>query len=868
MSLDEIREKLRGCEILIVPYCHSDWAWTHTRAWHEARYVRVFEQVLELMREDPDFRWYLDSWVTQLQPFLDHRPDLVPELQQRVREGRIAICGGFANVRPNMVGEETFLRSIIHGRRRFRQLFPEADLTVHADIVDVSLGHPQVPQIMRLAGYRYFRAWRPQAGLSEAGLPYEWVWEGLNGSQILCSRGCYGGLSAPDTVPDGYADSWEATVEQLWQRELELGARHNPTDVIWVSQGMDDGLPLRSFEGDIYQDLPGVMREWNAREQSRMRFATPVEFYAELEARRERIPVVKGTLDPCDVCYNAAWGGGEGLWRKRFVADEELVKAESWGAVASSVWRGLVPRRGGAQAPALQKTDFSTLWENALICSAHATQWLFQQDFDELDEVITRTILQARQAGGSVLSAIARRVPQPENTAAIVFNSLPFERTEVVPVLATGPHGLPGAVKLVDGGGQEIPSQQVTPYEYPGRVWEADLVAQVTVPAMGYTTVRWEPAEEAPPGNDQMDNGLLKLSFADERVAGVEFAGSTLSGSIPWGSLRLYEVDTNGPLHCGPIKGTMDAVFESGEVVGSGPVRWRHVAVGKVGEHPLKLETLLFRDQARIEFRLTCHWRGGDGFLAALWPTPIEGALETDVNFGAEIKDLDAVKYGTIEGHLSNNIERMREGAFYARSFVSVSDGTRGVTHVSQGGDRYYIRDEAEGTIAHILVNSVRPVQSGWEKHVNYQRDALARHTFNWSLIFHEGDWRAAGMARVAAALRQAPEVLRAHGAPEADLPARHSFMSIEPANVVLSAFYQEGEATLLRVWETAGRGCEMVVELPFAPLTAAVVDLNGDWLPEEAPPVLEGARLKLPLRSWQVATVQLMPNPAGEWPH
>ncbi|MHB8995577.1 MAG: glycoside hydrolase family 38 N-terminal domain-containing protein, partial [Armatimonadota bacterium] len=356
MPLDEIREKLQGCEILIVPYCHCDWAWTHTRAWHEARYVRVFEQVLELMREDPDFRWYLDSWVTQLQPFLDHRPDLVPELQQRVREGRIAICGGFANVRPNMVGEETFLRSIIHGRRRFRQLFPEADLTVHADIVDVSLGHPQVPQIMRLAGYRYFRAWRPQAGLSEAGVPYEWVWEGLDGSQILCSRGCYGGLSAPDTVPDGYTENWDATVDHLWQRELELGSRHNSTDIIWVSQGMDDGLPLRSFEGDIYQDLPGVMREWNAREQSRMGFATPVEFYAELETRRERIPVVKGTLDPCDVCYNAAWGGSEGLWRKRFVADEELVKAELWNAVTSSVGRGLVPRRGGVQAPALPKT--------------------------------------------------------------------------------------------------------------------------------------------------------------------------------------------------------------------------------------------------------------------------------------------------------------------------------------------------------------------------------------------------------------------------------------------------------------------------------------------------------------------------------
>ncbi|MEI6500239.1 MAG: hypothetical protein WCP21_04340, partial [Armatimonadota bacterium] len=639
MSLDAIREKLSGAQILVVPYCHCDWAWTHTRAWHEVRYVRVFEQVLEILREDPGFRWYLDTWVTELQPFLDHRPDLLPELQQRVREGRIAICGGFANVRPNMVGEETFVRSLIHGRRRFRQLFPDADLTVHADIVDVALGHPQVPQTMRLAVYDYYRAWRPQAGLTTGGVPYEWVWEGLDGSQILCSRGCYGGLCAPDTVPENYADDWDATVEHLWQRELELNSRHSPTGVVFVSQGMDDGLPLRSFTGDIYQDLPGLMRVWNEREDSQMRFATPVEFYAELEARREQIPVLKGTLDPCDVCYNAAWGGSEGLWRKRFVADEELVTTELWDAIIPAATRA---------------ADFPQWWENTLLCSAHATQWLFQQDYDELEAIIDLTILQVRKTRRDILAGLARRVPQEANCAAIVFNSLPFERTEVVPLLLTGPHGLPGPVELVDGGGNVVPSQLVLPYEYPGKLWEADAVAEVTVPALGYTALTWRSTEAEPAaGSGTMDNGLLQLQFNDDQVSSIIFNKAILSGSVPWGTIRVYDIDTTGPLHCGPILGTRDAVWETGAVVESGPVRWRHVAQGMVGEHGLTLETLLFKDQARVEFRLTADWRGGDGFLTALWPTPLDGKLETDVNFGAEVKDLDAIQYGGIDDHLS-----------------------------------------------------------------------------------------------------------------------------------------------------------------------------------------------------------------------
>ena len=106
MKADEIRERLHGCEILVVPYCHADWAWTHTRQWHVLRYVHTFERVLEIMRDAPGFRWYFDTYVTELKPLLDLRPDLLPELRQRVAEGRIAICGGFANVRPNMVGEE------------------------------------------------------------------------------------------------------------------------------------------------------------------------------------------------------------------------------------------------------------------------------------------------------------------------------------------------------------------------------------------------------------------------------------------------------------------------------------------------------------------------------------------------------------------------------------------------------------------------------------------------------------------------------------------------------------------------------------------------------------------------------------------
>ncbi|MEN6640986.1 MAG: hypothetical protein ABFE08_00935 [Armatimonadia bacterium] len=843
MSADEIRARLQDCQILVVPYCHADWAWTHTRAWHEARYVHVFERVLETMRDDPGFRWYFDSWITHLRPFLDRRPDLVPELQTRIAEGKIAICGTYANVRPNMVGEETFIRNLIIGRRRFRSMFPEADLSVHADIVDVALGHPQIPQLMSLGGYQYYRCWRPQAGLTLAGVPYEWIWQGLDGSQIVCSRGCYGGMCAPNSVPEGYAEAWDQTVEHLWQTELELVSRHSPTGVLWVSQGMDDGLPLQSHGGDQYLDVPGLMAEWNKREQSPMRFATPLEFYEAVKDAKKALPTMTGTLDPCDVCYNTAWGGNRGLWRKRYVADEELVLAELWGQMAGTA------------------DDLTPLWEDLLQFSAHATQWLFQTDFDELDALADLTILKAREAQQTSLSSLSRTIPQSPNTAAIIFNPLPFARTAVVPILITASTAIPQDVVLTDGAGNEVPHQYTTGMEYAGRIWEADALALVELPPLGYTTLEWQPREqvtERATERNEMDNGLVRLDYDGPSITAVTLGSQRFEGAIPWNTIRFHEVDTTAPLHVGAIKSTSDAEWEQGEVAEAGPVRWRHVARGTVAGHPVTLETLLFAGQARVEYRLTCDWQGADGFLAAMWPL-LEGKLEADVPFGAEEKKLDDIQWGLINDHRSQNIERQREGMFYARSFVSVSEATHGVTHVNHNGDRYYLRNTAEQTLAHILLNSVGPITQGWEQHVNWQTKSIGRHSFIWSLVFHEGDWRAAGMTRLAASLRRPPQVLLPHGPMTGEAPcdSTDSFLEVSAPNVVLAAFYRDGEASVLRLWEAEGAATQTSVRLPFAPLTASAVDFQGQ--PDDRVALnLRGSTLDLALPPWTIATIRM----------
>ena len=799
-DVDAIRDKLRDCRLFVVPYCHADWAWTHSRRWHRARYVLAIGEALDILdAQDADgvppdaphaFRWYLDCWRTELQPFLEAHPERLAELQRRVSEGRIAICGGYSNVRINHVPGETFVRGMPRGRREFRRLFPDADLSVHADIVDVAVGHPQMPQLLRLAGYDYLRFWRPHDALNEKSVPHQFVWEGLDGSQVIAQRGSYGGLHTPDVTPADFRERWNEVVATWWGRELEEKRNRTPVDFIMMHNGCDDARPLRAHPGsDLPMDLPGLIQEWNAREDSSLAFATLPELFAELAARREDLATIAGTLDPCDVGFNAAWGGSRGLWRLRLDCAREICHAETLDAL--TIAAGIADLDS---AQAQQATE--DLWRDALLCSAHATQWLFQDDFDELHELATNTVFRAERRQTDSLTHLARAVDCPENALALTHNPLAFERTVTVPLRVTfmrgDTGGVPDPLRLVDADGEELTYQITRELRHGGVRWELETLAQVTLPAGGWNTICWTPEEptEAPgePNDDAISNRLLTLRFDRGRLTRIEDAASgeelTAPVDAPFGHLRTYNVDATAPLHVGPILGTADARWTSWRVTERGPVRWSFRSEGEVGGCPASLEARLYRGERRVEMRVEVDWDGRDGFLVSHIPVSDEARLFADMPFCVEDKRLDEEPYV--------GIERRREGMFIARSFVDAGP----LAYVSHDGDRYFIRDREAGTLAHILVNSVRSFYAEWEENVNRQMRGEGRHEFTFSLVPHAGDWREAGLWRLSEDLRNPAQT--AWPLPGGELPAKRSLISVEPANVQMSACYLDGGRLLL----------------------------------------------------------------------
>lgn len=758
-------------KVFIVPYCHADWAWTWTRRWHEKRYVLVFDEVLDVLKKHPEYRWYFDTYKTELEPFLKQKPEKLEELKQRITEGKIAVCGTHTNLRPSMTGEETQIRDILAGREKYRRLFPKADLTVYASTVDVSLGHPQIPQILKKSGYKYFRFWRPHTALSAKKIPLEFYWEGPDGSKVLCSRGCYSGFCYSENLKENFI------------KEIEQDRDLSPTGIRWLSMGMDDTRPMRNPYEDKKIPVFDFIKKWNRAEKTTVGFATPVEYFKEIE--KEVLPEVEGSLDPCEVCYNVGWGGSNGLFYLRQENEINLTEAEKWTAATSLM---------GCKE---DFKDINGLWEKNLLACAHATQWLFEKDFEEIMHTALYVKHACRMIKEKSLSFLTGKISGNRDAEFVVFNPLCRRREEKVFLDVTFPVENKGFT-LTDGRGKNIPFQVMdTNREAGEKIFEYRIMAKVNLPAGGYNTVS---VRKVTPDKKTIKKAPFSVTMNDSEIVEVSAYGEKYrtSPENSFGRMRLYKIDTTkGQLHVGPVTGTEDVRWERTEKTDDGEIFARYRSHGKAGKHDIERTMFVYKDEARIEFHTQVDWKKEDGFLTLEFPKVFEGRLYGDFPFGVEEKRMDSEPFDR------SFIERQRENLFFAKSFINHTVKKKSISYVNYDATHCYLL--SKNSIGNILLNSVTKMK-GWERFVNKTMMAEGRHRFVSHLIFHSGDWRKYNLPAQAERVVRPPEVLHFDGAGKRELPSVFSFFSVSPSSLITTAFYRQGKNYVLRFYEPEGR--------------------------------------------------------------
>jgi hypothetical protein len=867
----KIADILKGKEIYIIPYMHADWAWCHNRVWHARRYVAVLEDVLKLVEEYPDFKWYMDCYVTEFEPFLNQRPELLSKLDEYIKKGNIAICGTFSNIRPNIVADEAYIRNMIIGRKKFAGLFPTADLTAHAESVDVALGHPQIPQLLKKAGFKYYRCGRPYNILARKGIPYAFVWQGFDGSEVLCWWGDYNGLTGAECAGKiEPLNDWEGTLEYVFNNEIKHLLDTSGTNIIWVPQGADDVLPLKVFNSAAEINIKVLTDKWRQElPETSMKIATPQEYFNELEKQRDNIKCIKGTIDPCETSINSSFNGEKGLVEKRLRGAETIAEAEKWMTISASINAG-------------HYTDTEKVWEDNLTASAHATQWLYTSDFKAMERLAVRSMMQAEDLRDVATREIVDRMDLPHNVVAVVFNSHSQLRTEIVQFTITC--GDIVNLKLVDGKRQKVVFQSVKSYEYTNTIWEFDIIAEITLPPMGYNVIIAESGDidcrygayfnrpEAPatvqvtPGCEfSLENDRLCLEFKEGNLVEIldKDSGAYIESekTVPWNSLELYHVDTSKGLEfAGPVTGMEKMNWYCYQITESGPVRQTVKLWGTNGYHDYIQEISLFKGKKVLDFKVCTNWKH-EGFLLAAIPVERGSRIVGGIPFGIEEKDIEHEYYGQFDGKGGGDIHRQRDGLFFGKDFAAARASTHTVGIAGLTGDRFYIYDKNNFSLGRVLINSVKIPADTWMQHINRESlEGTGNHEFSYAVFIESADTCNAGLVAHGIEMRTIPRVVEPRYSIKTDqfrLPLCKSFIDIDCANLMLSAFYMEGNNYIMRLWECNGEYGTATIATPVYPIKAQAEDFIGNVFIEKNIKV-EGNKLSFDVSPYEIITLRL----------
>ncbi len=569
-------------ELFAFGHAHLDVAWLWPLRETMAKCTRTFGTQLALMEEYPEYRFL------QSQPHLywmvkQHYPELYARIKEKVASGQI-IADGAMWVEPdtNIPGGESLVRQFMHGKRFLREEFGvESELLWLPDVFGYSAA---LPQIMRGCGVKYFSThkiyWDYDGG---DPFPYTtFIWEGIDGSEVLASlHNDYNSEMTP-----------EAMTARWRERRQKLGLHSRLMPFGWGDGG---GGPSRDHLEYAHRarDLEGLPK---------VRLASPVEHFSDLEERGYPDDRYVGEL-----YFQAHRGVHTSQARtKRGNRKSEIAlrEAEMWGAVAQALIGFAYPRR-----------DMDAAWRQVLLNQFHdiLPGSSIHRVYEEAEAGYAQVIETAEST-----AARAARALTDGSKAVTAFNSLPWSRTDLVP-LPADLSGVTGAA------GQPLPTQEV----------EGRLLAEVSIPACGWTSL--VPSEAAPAVESEfavseqlLENDLLRIEFNErgEIVSLFDKAAQRELAARPCNSFKLYADvpnqfdawDINSQYALMPVELSDRAGFE---VVSAGPLVAALRVTRRLHDSTMTQTISLRRGSRLVQFATEVDWRERHKLLKVDFPVTI-----------------------------------------------------------------------------------------------------------------------------------------------------------------------------------------------------------------------------------------------------
>ena len=755
----------------MIGYGHVDapWLWP----WPESTSVvlSTFRSALDRMKENPDFKFTSSSaqfyeWVAR------EDPKMLAEIQQRVKEGRWSVVGGWW-IEPdvNIPNGESLARQGLYSQRVFQQLFGKiAEVGFNPD----SFGHPAtLPQILKLEGMPSYVFMRPQS--YEKNLPGDlFWWQGPDGSRVMTYR-----------IPVSYND--EGSVEE---RIHQVVTEHTSLKNLMAFYGVGD-----HGGGPTKLNLESISTVQGQRGAPKVLYSTPEKYFA--EARElPNIPVVEDDLLHHSVgCYTAV----SSIKKENRTTEAALATAEKMAALSSVLTDFQYP-----------KAEFDESWKKVLMMQFHDSMagTALPEHYRVADNAYGYAAEVANQGMMLAAERIAWQVPttDPQSQYLVVFNPHAWDaKLNVEYDLGFDFENAKENVQtlLEDERGNAIPHQWTQASTMTDH--RVRLTFQAPVPAFGYRQFRLHTGERALKDRDtaiaserKLENDHLRVTFNDDGTIALydkDSGGQVFSGNA--GGARAVVIDDKSDTWSHDVRAYTEEIGAFGNasfrILENGPLRAAIRVRSRYGNSELETDWMLLAGARTLEARVTLDWHEHLKMLKFSFPVSVENPQPVyEVPFGFKMRPPNGDED---PGQRWIDVSGVRDGKRYGLSIIN--DAKYG----------YSVQD------SDLRVSIVRGTVYAHHRPVQLREDGeylwmdQGQQTFRLLLVPHDASWQDAGTMRMAEEFT-APVPVIYQGIHGGSRAAADSFLSVDVPNVVVSAVKEaeDGNDLIIRCYETAGR--------------------------------------------------------------
>jgi alpha-mannosidase len=843
-TLEALQPMMHEATLHLTGNSHIDaaWLWPWTETVDTVK--NTFSTALQLMNEYPTYT-YTQSAAAYNDWMARDYPDIDAQIKKRIKEGRWEVVGGMW-VEPdlNMPDGESTARSLLIGKRWFQQHYG----------VDVRIGwNPdsfgynwQLPQIYKKSGVDYFVTQKMEWNDTNK-LPFKlFWWESPDGSKVLTY------------FPHDYANTnlnpVRLSVDLAHAREFAPGMT-DMLDLFGVGDHgggptramLDEGLHWMQSNKIIPKEEYGTAQPWFSTVEKQLAPQSPEWDYRSIAEGYHEPPLINGKIDIPTWKSELYFEYHRGVFTTQANHKRNMRESSEWALnaekYASLAWLDGNTYPGEELTEDWKKITFNDFHD---LAAGSGIGVIYQDAQKDYDAVHWSTNEISSKALKTVAAHIDTRSTQ--GVPVLVFNPLAWSRSGNVTVDIQMPAPTPD-VSVLDAHGAVLPSQLLSKDTATSAFHL--LVDARDVPSMGYEVLKVVPGKR-PFTSDlkvtgtTLENAALRVVIDPntgcitelyDKKAGFE----TLAKGACGNELQAFK-DTPKDYDAWNIDpGTLDqppaliTQVDSVQVIDRGPLR-ASIRVTRHWQNSKFLQDIVLdagSDQAEVVNDID--WHETHVLLKAAFPLSATNPFATY-----------EIPYGTIQRPTTrNNTWEKAQFEVGAQRWADISNAQHGFSLINEAKFGY---DGVGNQLRLTLLRS--PV---WP---DPNADRGHQH-FSYALYPHAGDWKQAMTVRHGYNYNYKLKAMQVE-AHAGSLPAEHSFVTVTPEDVVLTAMKkaEDSNALIFHFYEWAGKGGSATLRVP--PGATSAVETNLMEKPEGAALPIEGDHVTVHFKPYEIVAVRV----------